>query len=196
MSEDGFKRCQFKCLHVAAVRETHFTCEADCRVLEDDFVIFSAFGSHLSAGVSLLVGCSLDAIVNVVFAGDGGRLLVADVAVKTFEFRIAAVHAPGTAAERRPFFRRLGSFLDASKRTVLVGDWNAILDPNIDRAGRGASGSGRCDSSLVNFLAELDLIDRYRLDHPEKEMWTWIGNSPSGQIWSYLDRVLEELILT
>ena len=79
------------CVNVAAVQETHFTCEADCRVLENDFVVYSAFGSRLSAGVSLLVGCSLDAIVNVIFAGDGGRLLVADVAVKTFEFRIAAV---------------------------------------------------------------------------------------------------------
>ena len=47
------------CLNVAAVQETHFVCGADCRVLEDDF----------GAGVSLLVGCSLDAVVNVVFAG-------------------------------------------------------------------------------------------------------------------------------
>ncbi len=72
-------------------------------------VVYSAFGSRLSAGVSLLVERSLDAIVNVVFAGDGGRLLVADVAVKTFKFRMAAVHAPTSSAERRSFFRLLGS---------------------------------------------------------------------------------------
>ena len=115
---------------------------------------------------------------------------MADVAVKTFEFRIAAVYAPNTAAERRPFYRRLGSFLDASKRTGIVGDWNVILDPNIDRAGRVVSGLARCDNSLFDFLTKFDLIDRYRLDHPGREMWTWIGNSPSGQVRSYLDRVL------
>ena len=76
------------CVDVAAVQETHFSCEDDCRVLEGNLVIFSAFGSRLSAGVSLLVGCSLEAIINLVFAGDGGRLIEADVAVKTFEFRI------------------------------------------------------------------------------------------------------------
>ena len=76
------------------MQETHFVCEADYRVLKDDFVIYTAFSSHFGAGVSLLVGRSLDAIVNVAYAGDGGRLLVADVAVKTFEFRIAAVHVP------------------------------------------------------------------------------------------------------
>ena len=133
------------CVNVAAVQETHFICEADCRVLKDDFVVYSAFSSRPSTGVSLLVGHSLDAIVNVVFVGDGDWLLVADVAVKTFEFRIAAVYASNSAMERCPFLRWLGSFLDALKRTVLVGDWNAILDPNIDRASRGASGLVRCN---------------------------------------------------
>ena len=122
--------------------------------------------------MSLLVGCSLDAIVNVVFAGDGGRLSVADVAVKTFEFRIAVVYAPNFATERRLFFRRLGSFLDALKRAVLVGDWNAILDPKIDMADRGVRGLARCDSGLSDFLTEFDLVDRYRLDHPGREIWT------------------------
>ena len=57
------------------MHETHFICTADCRVLENDFNIFSAYGSHTSVGVSLLVGRSLDADVNVVFAGDGADWL-------------------------------------------------------------------------------------------------------------------------
>ena len=163
-------------MYVAAVQETHLVCEVDCKVLKHDFVVYSAFGSRFGAGVSLLVGRSLDAIVNVVFAGDGGRLLVADVAVKTFEFRISAVHVPNSAAERRSFFRRLGSSLDSSKRTVLMGDWSAILDPNIDRAGWGASSLAKCDCSLSAFLTEFDLVDRYGLGNPGREMWTLIGS--------------------
>ena len=57
-------------------------------MLEDDFVVFSTFSSHWSGGVSPLVGHSLNAIVNLVFADDGGRL------VKSFQFRVAAVYAP------------------------------------------------------------------------------------------------------
>ena len=48
-------------------------------------------------------------------AAGRGWLLVADIAVKTFEFWIAAVYAPNSAVERRPFLQRLGSFLDALK---------------------------------------------------------------------------------
>ena len=37
--------------------------------------------------------------------------------------------------ERVSFFRRLAPFLDDTKRLVLMGDWNAILDPKIDKVG-------------------------------------------------------------
>ena len=71
------------------------------------------------------------------------------------------VYAPNIAAERVPFFRRLAPFLDDTKRLVLMGDWNATLDPNIDKVGRGAGRLGRCESSLVDLM-----------DHTGREMWT------------------------
>ena len=172
---------------VAAVQETHFICGADCRVLESDFNVFSAYGSRTNAGVSLLVGRSLDADVDV-FAGDRGRLVVADVAVKSFKFRLVAVYASNIDAVS--FFRRLAPFLDDTKRLVLMGDWNAILDPKIDKVGRGANRLERCESSLVGFMTRHGLVDRFRLDHPGREMWTWLDRSPSAKVGSYLDRVL------
>ena len=63
----------------------------------DDFEVFSAFGSRCSAGIYLLVGRSLNAIVNLVFAGDGGRSIVADVALK--KLRVS----PNSVGERRSF---------------------------------------------------------------------------------------------
>ena len=125
-------------------------------------------------------------------AGDSLHLCggLADIAVKTFKFRVVAVYAPNTSGERRSFYRRLEPFLDDSKRIILMGDWNAILDPKVDKDRRGARRLERCESSLIDFLAEFDLIDRYRLDHPGREMWTWMGNLPSGQVRMYLDRVL------
>ena len=108
---------------------------------------------------------------------------------------MAAVYALNIAAERVYFFRRLALFLGDPKRIILVGDWNAILDPNIDRVGRGARGSERCESSLLDFMARHKLVDRFRLDHPGREMWTWLDSSPSVRARYYLDRVLEELTL-
>ena len=152
-------------------------------------VIFSAYGSRSSAGVSLLIGRCLDADVNVVFAGDGGRLVVVDVAVKTFKFRVAVVYAPNIIAERASFFRWMEPFLDDPKRLVLVGDWNVILDPKIDKVGQGARRDRRSENSLIDLMARHDLVYRFRLDHPERVTWTWLDNSPSAQVGSYLDSV-------
>ena len=183
-------------VNVTAVQETHFICPDDCQVLESNIVVFSAFGSRCSAGVSLLVGCSLNAIVNLVFADDRGLVVVADVSIKSFEFRVVAVYVPNSVGDRHSFLWWLGPFLDDSKWLLLMDDWNAILDPKLDKDRRGASGSDRWESSLINLLVEFDLVDRFRLDYPGQEMWTWLGDSPTGQVRSYLDRVLEELTVT
>ena len=141
-------------------------------MLEDDYVVLSAYGSRNSVGFSLLVRHSLNANVNLVLADDGSQLVVADAAVKSFEFRVVAVYAPNIAVERVFFYWRLAPFLDDPKRLVLIGDWNAIRDPKINTVGRRARESGRCESSLIDFMTRHDLIDRFLLDQPGREMWT------------------------
>ena len=182
-------------MDVAVVQKTHLTCATDCRVLENDYVVLSAYGNRCSFGVSLLIGRSLNAYVNLVLADDESRLVVAYVAVKTFEFRVVAVYAPNITAERVSFIRRLAPFLDNPKRIVLVGYWNAILYPKRDRVGKGARGSGRCESSLSDLMARHDLVDRFRLDHPGREMWSWLDSPPSARAGSYLDIMLKEQTL-
>ena len=56
-------------------------------------MVFSSFESCCSTGDSLLVEHSLNGIWDV-FADDGGQLVVADVAVKSFEFLMVAVYVP------------------------------------------------------------------------------------------------------
>ena len=107
-------------VNVTAAQETHFICAADCRVLENDLNVFSTYVSRSNTEVSLLFGRNLDADVDVVFAGDGGRLGVADVAVKNFKFRLVVVYAPNIAVERGSFFLRLAPFLDDTERLVLM----------------------------------------------------------------------------
>ena len=85
-------------------------------MLENDFVVLSAFGNRCKAGFSLLIRRSLNAIVNLVFQ----------------------VVTPNIAGERRSFFLQLEQLLDNPKWLVLVGSWNTILDSKIDKVGLGA----------------------------------------------------------
>ena len=56
--------------------------------------IVSAFGYRFSAGVSLFIGRSLNANVYVVFAGEASCLVEANVALRSFNFRVVAVYSP------------------------------------------------------------------------------------------------------
>ena len=74
------------CVNFAEVQETHFICADDYRLLENEFLVLSAFSNRCSAGVSLLTGHSFKAIVNLVFADDGSRLVVVDVTIRSYLF--------------------------------------------------------------------------------------------------------------
>ena len=173
-------------VNVVAVQEIHFICIADARVVGNDFIVFSAHGSRCSAGVSLDVALAQKSVLSLLVT----RLtVVADVAVKSLKFWVAAVYVPNTIVKRHSFFKRLGPFLDDSKRLVLMSDWNAILDPNINKIGRDASVSDMCESSLIDLLTEHDLVERLHLDNLRRDMWTWLNSSPFDQIRSYLDSI-------
>ena len=47
-----------------------------------------------------------------------------------------------------------------------------------------------CESSLIDYMARHDLVNRFRLDHSGRETWMWLDSSPSAWVGSYLDRVL------
>lgn len=84
-------------------------------------------------GVSLLVKCTLGVRVDLVHVNVGGWLIVADIDVNISLFWVVAVYASNNHGEHVLFFHQLGPFLLDSLCLVLVGVWNAILDPKIDR---------------------------------------------------------------
>ena len=170
-------------VNVASVQETRFTYAADCRALEKDFIIFSAHDRRSSAGVSLQIRRDLDADVNVVFAVDWGRLVVVDVAIKSFKLRVTVVYAP-YIAPKGASFSTVGTIPRRSEAASFSG-W-LESDPKIDKVRRGAKRDGRCESSLIDLMARHDLVDMFRLDHPGRQMRTWLDSSPSTQGWSYL----------
>ena len=75
--------------------------------------------------------------------------------------------------------------------------WKGIK--RVERGSRGWEGKqeGRegVKAAWLNFVARHNLVDRFRLDHPEKEIETSLDTSPSFRARFYLDRVLEELTL-
>ena len=171
-------------------RLTSFTRNRE--VLDVGYVVISTLGCRLSIGISLLIGRSLNANVNVAFAGEASPLVVDDIAVRGFKFKVVAVHRLNIPGEKNSLFSWLRPFLTGNKRLVLVGDWNAILDPKLDRVRWSISGTVGYGSSLIDFIAKFDLVVSFCLDHPGSDMWMLKHKEPSHPSRSCLDRLLEE----
>ena len=170
------------------LQETRFDSNFHEDILSKDYLSFSAYFDGRSRGVTWLISRRLDATCALVLSDPAGRLCVVDVTIKDKAFRLIGVYGPNACSELPAFFRRIEPYVIPSKRVILVGDWNAVLDPNLDR-GAISAGTNTLDARYFReFVQRLDLVDKFRERHPNKIAWT--GRGASAQLYSYLDQVL------
>ena len=86
--------------------------------------------------------------------------------------------------------------LGSSGRLVLLGSWNAIFDSKLDWVWRSGSKSAGFESSLIDFMAKIDL-HRFLLGHPRREMWSGQLIRLSSEVNpTWIECLLDELIQT
>ena len=107
-------------------------------------------------------------------------------------FRLIGFHGPSAISELLDIFLRIEPFITtSSKRVILVGNWDAVLDPKIDRRWGGRQDTYKLDAkSFRKFVERLNFVDKFRKKHPSKVEWTWTARRTSCQFLSYLDRIL------
>ena len=174
-------------IDICCSHETRFDSNFHEDILSKDY-LSSAYFDGRSRGVNWLLSRRLVATCSLVLSDPAGRLCVLDVTiVKDKALRPIGVYGSHATSELPTFFRRIEPYVMPSKRVILVGDWNAVLDPNLDR---GASSTYTLDARYFHeFVERLDLVDKFRERHPNKVVWSWAGRGASAQLYSYLDRV-------
>ena len=117
-----------------------------------------------------------------------GGQTVLDVTIKDTAFRLIGVYGPNVTSELPALFRRIELYVVPSKRVILVGDWNAVLDPNLDRGAISAGTNTLHARYFRDFVQRLDLTNFAK--GIQIRAWTWTGRGASAQLYSYSDRVL------
>ena len=176
-------------IDICCLQVTRFDSNFHEDILSRDYLSFSAYFDGRSRGITWLVSRRLVATCVLVLSDPAGRLCVLDVAIKDKAFWLIGVYGPNAISELPDFFRRIEPFVIPSKRVILVGDWNAVLDPDLDR-GAISAGTNTLDARYFReFVERLDLVDKFRERHPNKIAWTWTGSGASDQLYGYLDLV-------
>ena len=163
-----FLYLQRRGIDICCLLETRFDSNFHEDILSKDYLSFSAYFDGRSRGVTWLISRRLDATCALVLSDPAGRLCVVDVTIKDKAFRLIGVYGPNATSELPAFFRRIEPYVIPSKWVILVGDWNAVLDPNLDR-GAISAGTNTLDARYFReFVQRLDLVDKFRERHPNK----------------------------
>ena len=133
----------------------------------------SSPGSARSSGVAILFRPLFQ--VKHVRRDDCGRLIVVEFSGNNFDFQVMCLYAPNSRDEGRQFFESLYQSIDPDIPIVMCGDFNATVDPHIDRYGCNpvSPWANNWASTHPQLMSTFDLCDAWRARHPNVKEFTW-----------------------
>ena len=186
-------------INILAVQETHLSDQnvITCKRITPDVQILANNGAQGERGVAIFCTPNID-IEEIKLADffntvpglaniEPGRLLAARITLEDVELTILNVYAPNNARNRRDLFCTLAALIrQLDGPYILVGDWNNVLDPELDRASSAIQQQNPSREALQDLLNASSSVDAFRATHPLHRFFTF---KRGERIASRLDRI-------
>lgn len=150
-----------------------------------------SFGSSRSSGVAIF-----NFNPNITFSkyetDYDGRIICADFQHNNIIYRALNIYGPIPDSEKCEFFNSLFTFLTGQHNLIVAGDFNCVLNSNLDRIGNLTNYSDKSIHALRSLISNFKLIDTFRKLNPLSKSYTWhrISLDPSvPPLASRLDRI-------
>lgn len=183
---------------ITLLQETHSLPE-DETVWNNEWgrkIIFG-HGSTFSKGVAILLAKNSQFEITDITQDEEGRYLILDVVLGKFSFILVNVYAPNE--DKPEFFTKLFNTIESKENNsmIIAGDFYTTLDPGKDLYNNEGTNHVRKRQILLEFMEKHNLIDIWRIKHPDKQIYTWQKFNSKDLIMSRLDLFLitEDLAL-
>lgn len=126
-----------------------------------------------SEGVGILVNPNFPASDIIKYEVLLGRILAIELSINSKTFIIINIYGPNT--DDVNIFKILENFLHihSDTRYIIGGDFNTIIDVNLDKKNGNINKHNRCRKYIIDVMSTFNLIDIWRLKHPDKKQFTW-----------------------
>ncbi|GBG85813.1 hypothetical protein CBR_g40623 [Chara braunii] len=115
-----------------------------------------------------------------------GRWVKVDFELHDEPYTLLSAYSLNGSQQREDLVERLKEILDGTRHLILVGDWNATLDPSLDKLSGGVRSEeeGWTEESLPihRLMTSLELIDPYRLHYPYERQFTYRKRNRSQHV--------------
>ena len=147
--------------------------------------MYFSHGSVHSRGVLVLIKNSLEFQIKSMRQDKEGRFIFLEALVQDQKFLLVNIYAPNKTSEQTYYFDKIKEELDNIDidddcRIIIGGDFNVILDPDLD----GWGGKPKLKESvkqIENICLLYDLVDIWRLRNPGIRRFTWMQKTPMIQ---------------
>ena len=172
-------RLRAKKFSIYLLQETHST-ENTTPVWSAEWGLTSLFTSYSSSsgGVAILFNNNFTFQLQRSFLDNTGRFVICDIKTNEKLITLATIYAPNE--DDPSFFERFHNHLrDFQCDDIIIGgDFNQVLDIEMDKKGGLAKTHTKAVTVIKDCMAELDLVDAWRLLNPDGQRYTWRPQKP------------------
>ena len=121
----------------------------------------------------VLINNNFDQEVTKVIRDTNGNFIILEIIVQKQKITLANIYGPNE--DKPQFYINLKQKIDelSNDNVIICGDWNLVIDPNVDTENYKSINNPNARSVVVNFLDELEYMDAWRLLNDDKKGFTW-----------------------
>ena len=171
------KSCSIYCL-----QDTHFSTKLETYVkAEWGYNCFFASYSSNSRGVAVMFMNNFEFKINDVKRDRNGNFIFISFSMKDTDILLVNVYGPNR--DTPAFYEELTEMVKEyqNHNIIIVGDWNLVLDPQLDSYNYKHINNPKAKESVENMMLELGLTDIWREANPECKRYTWRKTKPLKQ---------------
>ena len=118
-----------------------------------------------------------------------GNYLIMEITIKGKKITLVNIYGPNE--DRPQFYSNIRQKVDEfdNDMTIICGDWNLIIDPDLDCENYKNINNPKA-RAVVKELLDLDFMDAYRAINEEKRGFTWRKLNPEKKQQARLDYFL------
>ena len=161
------------------------------------FCVASSSLSNKRCGVAILVKDTYNCMQ--VRKDDEGLFLQVEIDIDGNKLRFVSLYVPNKNLARNSFFASLHDFIDLALPTFICGDFNAVLNPDLDRrhhpsyAGPSQGATSRESvAALQSLLSPTHTFSVWRTRHSTDQVFSW--DHASGKFSSRIDMIWVPLL--
>lgn len=142
-------------------------------------------GTNLSKGVCILFRKKFEMQILSQETFENGRIIALKIKISHVNIQLINIYTPNNPSERKQFFLKLNDIIDENFEIILAGDFNCVLDYNIDRLPKGRckdQGSDELNALMNTFSIE----DIFRKRYPFKTSFSFSRCNSKSRIDFFL----------